>query len=129
MTQESQIVSPLTLLPASTRTFRISLSGRLYAQNASVLQARIQEAANLGSCHVVLECSQLEQIDSAGLSAAIAGLKLLRRHSPQNQIVFVSVKSHIRRVLSLTKIDQHFGVAETEAEALEKIEKSVAEKE
>jgi anti-anti-sigma factor len=97
--------------------YRLSLTGKLYAQEAGDLERRIRQAVELGARHMVLECSKLQQMDSTIMRAVITGIKLLHEKS-NGRVVIVGATDYVSRILALTGLDQFSLRASTEAEAL-----------
>lgn len=97
--------------------FRIPLAGKIYAASAAAVQADLKQALDAGAKHILLDCSMLEQVDSTILSTFIVGLKMVKAKGG-GKIVFVKVGDHIKRILTLTKMDQYFPIAADEQAAL-----------
>lgn len=107
----------LQLVPGVAGVYRLPLSGKIYAGNVGELEAEFKDAMGKGAKHILLECSGLLQVDSTALSAIIAGLKTLRTGGG-GQIIFIGLNDHIRRILSLIKLDKFCPVVDDEAAAL-----------
>lgn len=105
--------------PVAGRTdvYAIPLVGKIYAASASSVQDQFKKALTAGAKHILLDCSRLEQVDSTILSTFIAGLKLVKSQRG-GKIVFCAVGEHIKRILSLTKMDQYFPIAADEKAAI-----------
>ncbi|WP_008313870.1 STAS domain-containing protein [Leptolyngbya sp. PCC 6406] len=87
-------------------------SGVLNAANAQALQAQLSERiAATDSQGLMVDMSQVESLDSAGLVSLISVLRLAR--SLEKRFCLCSVPPSIRIVLELTQLDQVFEVLET----------------
>jgi anti-anti-sigma factor len=96
---------------------RLVLTGKVYAPDAPAVEAEIKKAVARGAKSVVLACYSLEQIDSAVLSAIIAGLECVKS-AGNGQVVFIGVNPTVRRILELTKMNKFFPMVENEPAAL-----------
>ncbi|MGF1461040.1 MAG: STAS domain-containing protein [Leptolyngbyaceae cyanobacterium] len=82
-------------------------SGALNATNAHKLQAQLSEfIGSDSSAGLMVDMSQVESLDSAGLVALIASLRMARRLS--KRFCLCSVPPSIRIVFELTQLDQAF---------------------
>lgn len=96
---------------------KITLTGKIYAASSSQIQDQFKKALDAGAKHIVLDCSMLEQVDSTILSTVIVGLKMAKAKGG-GKVIFFKVGDHIKRILTLTKMDQFFPIAADEASAL-----------
>ena len=82
-------------------------SGVLNAANAHELQSHLSEQINSDkSTGLMVDMSQIESLDSAGLVSLISTLRLARNLS--KRFCLCSVPPSIRIVFELTQLDQAF---------------------
>ena len=82
-------------------------SGVLNAANASELQSKLSEQiASDRSTGLMVDMSQVESLDSAGLVSLVSALRLARNLS--KRFCLCSVPPSIRIVFELTQLDQAF---------------------
>lgn len=94
----------------------VRLDGRLDYQSAPAARQELQEAVNAGSPRLVVDLSAVEFLDSSGLGALIAGLKVAR--AAGGDLRLASVPEQARVVLALTTLDRMFAAHATVAEAV-----------
>ena len=82
-------------------------SGVLNAANANELQAKLSEQIESDrSTGLMVDMSQVESLDSAGLVSLVSALRLARNLS--KRFCLCSVPPSIRIVFELTQLDQAF---------------------
>ncbi|MEO1299495.1 MAG: STAS domain-containing protein [Cyanobacteria bacterium J06636_16] len=85
----------------------IQPSGVLNAANATELQVKLSEQIESGrSTGLMVDMSQVESLDSAGLVSLVSALRLARNLS--KRFCLCSVPPSIRIVFELTQLDQAF---------------------
>lgn len=82
----------------------IELIGDLDFHTARRLREQLLELHTQGSNNVVLDMSQLEFIDSSGLSVLVAGLKRLR--NSDGNLSLRSIPDQTRRVLEVSGLSR-----------------------
>jgi len=88
--------------------------GALNAANAHALQTQLSERISAdASAGLMVDMSQVESLDSAGLVSLIATLRLARTLS--KRFCLCSVPPSIRIVFELTQLDQVFEFVEERA--------------
>lgn len=86
-------------------------SGALNAANAHALQTHLSEQISCDkSTGLMVDMSQVESLDSAGLVSLISALRLARDFS--KRFCLCSVPPSIRIVFELTQLDQVFEFAD-----------------
>ncbi|HNW94528.1 MAG TPA: STAS domain-containing protein [bacterium] len=95
----------------------IVLNGKLYGQESQNLEVHLRKAIDGGARNILLDCTALEQIDSASLTALVSGLKYLRAKRG-NKLLCFAVNPVVARVLTLTKIDKYIPIVADRAAAL-----------
>jgi anti-sigma B factor antagonist len=84
---------------------------RVDAYNTRDLVGPIREAIEAGARCVVLDLSRTQSMDSTALGALVQVLKLLRAEG--GELRLAAVGDAVSRVLSITRLDQVFGVYRT----------------
>lgn len=84
---------------------------RVDAYNTRDLVGPIREAIEAGARCVVLDLSKTQSMDSTALGALVQVLKLLRAEG--GELRLAAVGDAVSRVLSITRLDQVFGVYRT----------------
>ncbi len=109
---------PLAASPAGVGRCEVALKGRVYADVSPQLRDELTRAVEAGARELVIDCSHLEQIDSAGLNEFVQLLKKLRASAGGGKIVFFGLSPSIQRVFDITKLNRVMTVARTRDEAL-----------
>ena len=78
----------------------VLLSGELDASTAGQLYEQLAELTREGVVHVALDLSDLEFMDSTGLSVVIAEHK--RTNASGGELVIMSPQSQVRRLFEIT---------------------------
>lgn len=95
----------------------VDLVGELDVYSAASLKALLFGIAERGDSQVLLNCSELEYIDSSGLGVLIATVTRMRK--TYGQLRMCSLRDNVRTVFRLTKTERLFDIHEEEAQALE----------
>ena len=80
----------------------LELSGELDAASAPALRERLAEVATRGKGPLVIDLSQLEFIDSTGLSVLLNAKRRLTRKA--RRLALVCPPGHIHRILEVTQL-------------------------
>ncbi|HEX2915501.1 MAG TPA: STAS domain-containing protein [Chloroflexia bacterium] len=94
----------------------LNLKGRLDSQSAPNLKQVWQYYETQGINNVVLNLQYVDFIDSAGITALVAGMKQLRARG--GDLRLVGLQPSARAVFELMMLDKVFEIFETEEEAL-----------
>lgn len=89
---------------------------RLDSLVASELKAEFLILAQPDVEKLIIDLSDVEYIDSAGLSALLLARRQMSAH--ESDVRLVGVRPEVRSLLSLTQLDRVFGIYETTEEAL-----------
>lgn len=89
------------------RISTIAIDGRLDALRATDLRSEIQQALDDDVVRIIVDLSQAEFVDSAGLAALAKGMKDCRQRNGDLRIV-AATHPDAARVFSLTRFDQVF---------------------
>lgn len=92
-------------------------TGRLDITTAWQFRLKLQECISQLSPHIVVNLSQVNFIDSSGLTALVAGMRDADKKNGSFRIS--SVHPEARLVFEVTMMDSVFEMFETESEALD----------
>lgn len=92
----------------------IQPSGPLDLETGKLLSQTLTQLELTPHCLWILDLSQVDSIDSAGLSALITGLHLANKR--QNRLVLHRLKPSVKLVLEITRLDQVFEIIDTPAD-------------
>lgn len=98
--------------------------GRLDITTAWQFRLKLQECISEVSPHVVINLSEVNFIDSSGLTALVAGMRDADKQKGSFRIS--SVHPEAKLVFEVTMMDSVFEMFETEEEALEGVPRSMA---
>ncbi|BAY26060.1 anti-sigma-factor antagonist [Calothrix sp. NIES-2100] len=99
-------------------------SGRLDITTAWQFRLKLQECISKLSRHVVVNLSQVNFIDSSGLTSLVAGMRDADKLKGSFRIC--NVHTEAKLVFEVTMMDTVFEIFETEDEALEGVPRSIA---
>lgn len=105
--------SPTRLLPSGVMA--VSPSGRLNVTAARGLREQLQSLIESGNTRLVVDLSQVANIDSSGLGALIFGLKEARRRGGDLRVA--AANGQVQSVLDLAKLDEFLKSCPTADEA------------
>lgn len=89
------------------RTTVVQPSGHINAENAAALKHQLAEVVSSDHCSALLvDMSQVESLDSAGLMIFVSMLTLAQRLG--KQFGLVSISPSVRIVFELTQLDRVF---------------------
>ncbi len=111
------MIRSATQVAGSPDIFRFVLSGKVYAPDAPAVEAELKKAVDKGARHILLACFSLEQVDSAVLSALIAGLEEVKKRR-SGRIVFMGINDTVKRILAITRMDKFFEIVADESAAM-----------
>jgi anti-sigma B factor antagonist len=95
--------------------FIVQLSGEIDMANTPTLEAELAEVATLGN--LVIDLSEVEFIDSTALGAVIAAYN--KASALGHSIHLAGARGPVRRVLEVTRLDEHFGHQDDVADAVQ----------
>jgi anti-sigma B factor antagonist len=108
-------------LPDRTRV--LAASGEVHVTTAPDLADHLNAAVDAGRNRIVLDFSQVEFIDSTGLSVLLAALR--RVVLDDGALVIVCTNPTVLRLFEITRLDTTFDIVATREAALERIAASV----
>ena len=86
----------------------ISVRGEIHMTTAPGFSQRLQEAIDQGHTAVVLDLSEVEFIDSTGLSVLLNGLR--RVTQLQGRLALVCANPTVLRLFQITSLDKTFDI-------------------
>ena len=98
------------------RTHVISVGGEIHVSTAPEFQRRLDAAISRGKTAVVLDLSEVEFIDSTGLSVILNGLRRVTRQ--RGRMALVCTNPTVLRLFEITRLDTTFDIHESREEAL-----------
>lgn len=101
---------------ANLRVINLHIEGRLDALEAPGLRETISEQLAVGPTALIIDLSEVEFVDSAGLAALVKGMKDARKGGGDLRIVS-PVADDAMRVFRLTRFDKVFSMFGTLEEA------------
>ncbi|MBF2006240.1 STAS domain-containing protein [Chlorogloeopsis fritschii PCC 9212] len=102
----------------------LSPTGRLDITTAWQFRLKLQECISKLSSHIVVNLSQVNFIDSSGLTSLVAGMRDADKVNGSFRIS--NVHPEAKLVFEVTMMDTVFEIFETEEEALEGVPRSIA---
>ena len=97
---------------ASMRVINLKIEGRLDALEAPGLREAIGEQLSEGPTSLIIDLSEVEFVDSAGLAALVKGMKDARRGGGDLRIVSPAAEDAMW-VFKLTRFDKVFAMFDT----------------
>ncbi|MEZ9597031.1 STAS domain-containing protein [Shewanella sp. 10N.261.52.F9] len=104
---------------AQNNACKITLPTEVVMTQTPTLRAAILQQINAGMSQLIIDLSQVEYIDSSGLSVLISALK--RIEQIDGDIVLLSPTAGVRSLIELTRLHQIFAIYEDENAAIEYI--------
>lgn len=98
----------------------LAVSGEVNPDNARILRAHLQMAAQGRQNTIVLDFSDLRHLDSSGVEVLLEGQRKLAYHG--QMIVLVAPSASIRKVLSVLRLEDVMPVFVSVKEALTYLE-------
>jgi anti-sigma B factor antagonist len=100
-------VSELELHRGADGDCSITVRGEIDLANAARLRELLDEAIDTGATRVVVDCRELEFLDSSGIGVLVAARNRL---SADGDLVLDSPPAHVRKVLDITGVIGHISV-------------------
>jgi anti-sigma B factor antagonist len=94
----------------------LAASGEIHVSTAPLLSEHLTAALAANRTQLVLDFSEVEFIDSTGLSVLLNALRRLARR--QGSLVLVCTNPTVLRLFEITRLDTTFDILSTRAEAL-----------
>ncbi|WP_194976213.1 STAS domain-containing protein [Aquiflexum lacus] len=97
----------------------LSLIGEIDASNSVELDEVILEMVQGGVCNILVDCSMLEYISSAGLGVFMSYLEEFQEK--QITLVIFGLKEKVFQVFNILGLDQLIKIRDTKQDALDEI--------
>ena len=98
------------------RTHLISVRGEIHVSTAPRFSERLNEAIAGGKTAVVVDLSDVEFIDSTGLSVLLNGLRLMTQR--RGRLALVCTNPTVLRLFQITNLDKTFDIFDDRPEAI-----------
>jgi len=85
---------------------RVHLSGEVDIYTSQELKNRLYEIIDTRKADIILECSELNYIDSTGLGIFVGSLKKAKQYG--KKISIVNLKDNIKKLFIITGLDKVF---------------------
>ncbi|MCC6483440.1 MAG: STAS domain-containing protein [Armatimonadetes bacterium] len=99
----------------------VSVTGEIDVYTSPRVRSAMLEHFEAGCTSLVVDLSSVDYLDSSGLGILVAGLKRARELG--GEVLLVTTKPRIMRVLEVTGLDKVFNISATMDEALQKTER------
>ena len=96
----------LVFREAEADALEVVLAGALHEGTVAEFREALEQHQTEGFARLILDCRDLKFLSSAGLSALI--LIYQRRKRAGQELILSQVPSEIRKLLKLTRLDDHF---------------------
>lgn len=106
-------------LKAEKHASVVRLPAKMVMAQTPTYRAAILDYINQGHTRLVIDMSNLDYIDSSGLSVLISARK--QAMSYQGNIVLLNPKSSVRALIELTRLHHIMDIYESEEQALESL--------
>lgn len=94
----------------------VRLAGRFDAYTAPAVKEKFLELQTAGRVKIAADLSAVDFVDSTGLATLVAGLKHCRRAG--GDLMLTGLRSRVRVIFELTRLDHAFQIHENEIAAL-----------
>ena len=98
---------------AGTKTWYISLDGEVDIYNAPELKEKLHKLIEQHAGNFVLNCGNLNYIDSTGLGVLISALRRVKEYD--GEMIITSLKPYIHKIFVITGLDKIFTIEVQEA--------------
>jgi anti-sigma B factor antagonist len=102
------------------RTHVIKVRGEIHVSTAQEFSERLTAAIATGKTAVVLDLTEVEFIDSTGLSVLLNGLRRVTRQ--RGRLALVCSNPTVLRLFEITRLDSTFDIFGDRAAALEHVQ-------
>ena len=106
----------LNVYSDSPETTVIAVSGEIDVYTAPKLREKLVSLVESGSYHLIVDMEGVEFLDSTGLGVLVGGLKRVRAHD--GDIDIVCTQGRILRIFKITGLSNVFAIYDTVDDAL-----------
>ena len=89
----------------------LAISGELTADNSDTFQRYVRETVKKSNTNIILDCGELDHIDSVGLESFLWLSDELNRNG--NKLKFAAVSESVQAVFKLTRLERVFSTHKT----------------
>ncbi|MDD4189939.1 MAG: STAS domain-containing protein [Mangrovibacterium sp.] len=89
----------------------LSVSGKIDTNTSSEFETEIQSVIDGGGKKILIDCTQLDHISSAGLRVILLAAKKLKRSD--GKIVLSSLKEHVKAIFEIAGFSDMLPIAAT----------------
>ncbi len=93
----------------------LKLDGEVDIYTAGKLREAVNDAVEEGQYRIAVDLAEMEFMDSSGLGVLIAALKRLKEN--EGELLLVSPRDQMRRILKLTGLDKILTIRDALGEA------------
>ena len=101
-------------------THLIAVRGEVHVSTAPEFSERLNDAIATGKTGVVIDMTDVEFIDSTGLSVLLNALRRVTRQ--QGRLALVVSNPTVLRLFEITRLDSTFDIAPSREEAIERVQ-------
>ncbi len=104
------------------KTHLIAVRGEVHVSTAPEFSERLNEAIATGKTGVVIDMTEVEFIDSTGLSVLLNALRRVTRR--QGSLALAVSNPTVLRLFEITRLDSTFDIAATRDEAISRVQRN-----
>ena len=104
------------------QTHLIAVRGEVHVSTAPEFSERLNDAIATGKTGVVIDMTDVEFIDSTGLSVLLNALRRVTRQ--QGRMALVVSNPTVLRLFEITRLDSTFDIAPNREEAVERVRRT-----
>ena len=105
-------------------THLIAVRGEVHVSTAPEFSERLNDAIATGKTGVVIDMTEVEFIDSTGLSVLLNALRRVTRQ--QGRLALVVSNPTVLRLFEITRLDSTFDIASSRDEAISRVQSNGA---
>ncbi len=90
----------------------VNLTGEIDIFNSPELKSKLLELVNQKNCSLVLDCENLEYMDSTGLGVLVAVLKNVKTYS--GEVHLLNLRPNLSKLFKITNLDKVFVIKSKE---------------
>ena len=106
------------------QTHLIAVRGEVHVSTAPEFSERLNDAIAKGKTGVVIDMTDVEFIDSTGLSVLLNALRRVTRQ--QGSLALVVSNPTVLRLFEITRLDSTFDIAPTRQDAIDRVQRNGA---
>ena len=103
-------------------THLIAVRGEVHVSTAPEFSERLNDAIATGKTGVVIDMTDVEFIDSTGLSVLLNALRRVTRQ--QGSLALVVSNPTVLRLFEITRLDSTFDIARTREDAIARVQRN-----